>query len=391
MKIGKHWVKDISSENFLSNNIENRYDKKKYVFIDCLKGIAVIMIFFRHCVDFTVMSNLQYKMFCFQQFGAQLFIVISGFLAYYSLCRIKPKEFYIRRLFSLIPSYWIAIIIYSLINYILVALNTNLAKILWIDEKLNIKSIGLHLFLLNGFSIIHNNDLIPGSWYVGTIVILYAVSPILFKLLCKHKKYIKFIILIFLISLSVQIAISYLLMNYKLMYDNGYLYLSPISQIVPYFTGMVVADYIKKRKETNSIFKQRIIISLLLFVACLIHYIFFPIGVLKMPIIVFMLSALFGNVIILCYFLENNGCHVRIIFLECLGRISYEFYLFHFLILYYLEKYLFQELKFVFSLKYFVILFCFFIVSFLLAKLVSSFSQFVRAFIIQYKRKEILR
>ena len=28
MKIGKHWVKDISSENFLSNNIENRYDKK---------------------------------------------------------------------------------------------------------------------------------------------------------------------------------------------------------------------------------------------------------------------------------------------------------------------------------------------------------------------------
>ena len=55
MKIGKHWVKDISSENFLSNNIENRYDKKKYVFIDCLKGVAVIMIFFRHCVDFTVM------------------------------------------------------------------------------------------------------------------------------------------------------------------------------------------------------------------------------------------------------------------------------------------------------------------------------------------------
>ena len=76
MKIGKHWVKDISSENFLSNNIENRYDKKKYVFIDCLKGVAVIMIFFRHCVDFTVMSNLQYKMFCFQQFGAQLFICL---------------------------------------------------------------------------------------------------------------------------------------------------------------------------------------------------------------------------------------------------------------------------------------------------------------------------
>ena len=112
----------------------------------------------------------------------------------------------------------------------------------------------------------------------------------------------------------------------ELMYDNGYLYLSPISQIVPYFTGMMAADYTKKRKETNSIFKQRIIILLLLLAACFIHYIFFPTNVLKMPIIIAMLSVLFGNIILFCYFLEKNGCHVRILFLERLGRISYEFY-----------------------------------------------------------------
>lgn len=84
--------------------------------LDALRGIAAMAVVIYHLVyryhELYGHHGLPVYWSYFGQYGVQLFFMISGFVIYWTLDRIKtPIEFVISRFSRLYPVYWIAIIV----------------------------------------------------------------------------------------------------------------------------------------------------------------------------------------------------------------------------------------------------------------------------------------
>ncbi|MGP8216685.1 MAG: acyltransferase family protein [Bacteroidia bacterium] len=105
-----------------SNNSEdNRYMTKpvnRLRELDFLRGIAIILVLFRHQLLFQFLVNMGWM-------GVDLFFVLSGFLVsgllfkeYQKFGNIKPANFLIRRGFKIYPIYYLSFIVYLIPIYL---------------------------------------------------------------------------------------------------------------------------------------------------------------------------------------------------------------------------------------------------------------------------------
>ena len=168
----------------------NKSTFKKYSEINFIKGIAIIWIVIFHLYkDFP-----QYfapgengagislvNLIMWGPMGVNLFVICSGFLL--SLSAYGKNEtvlsFYYSRLKRLLPLYYAAIVFVLAADYAFGKENFSL----------NFLSLLQHIFLIHGFT--DNLFDIQGAWwYMGMIVQLYLLFPILNKLIDKIPVYL---------------------------------------------------------------------------------------------------------------------------------------------------------------------------------------------------------
>lgn len=101
--------------------------------------------------------------------GVDVFMLLSGYGIAKSLAHNSIKQFYIHRLRRILPLWIVMISSVCIINLIL-----------------GVGNLGLDIFLLNitSLSFYYNPDLLP-EWYLSTLLLFYAVSPLLKMLLEK--------------------------------------------------------------------------------------------------------------------------------------------------------------------------------------------------------------
>jgi acyltransferase-like protein len=86
---------------------------KRFVYIDVLRGYAVLGALFVHCSQYVGFD-------CFAAFGArgvQLFFVVSALtlMASWHSRADGVTAFFLRRVFRIVPMYWLTILIYTLV------------------------------------------------------------------------------------------------------------------------------------------------------------------------------------------------------------------------------------------------------------------------------------
>jgi peptidoglycan/LPS O-acetylase OafA/YrhL len=116
--------------------------------------------------------------------GVQLFFVMSAFTLCYtgSKLTLQPKDlaaFYIKRIFRIVPMYYLAIVGYYFLTYITIHSGVWHLEDLAGYTKTNIL---LNILFLHGLSPAANNSVVPGGWSIGCEMLFYVFFPFILSL-----------------------------------------------------------------------------------------------------------------------------------------------------------------------------------------------------------------
>ncbi|WP_368542314.1 acyltransferase family protein [Enterobacter soli] len=164
--------------------IANLMEKKRIKSMDFIRTISVIMIIIFHfyveakAKGFT--SSFDFILSQLGDFGVSFFIIISGGGLYLSTMKgIKLLSFYRKRAGTIYPSFYLAYLAVSIFLY----LTAN--RVVFLNDPL------LMLITILGFdgylaSNIQNYYLV-GEWFLGFIIIIYLIYPLILKLFTYNK------------------------------------------------------------------------------------------------------------------------------------------------------------------------------------------------------------
>ncbi len=118
--------------------MESKGQPKRYQELDSLRGVAALMVVVFH---FTMGRKEGQYLFNLGNTGVELFFIISGFVIFMSINKMKnSKEFIINRFTRLYPTYWTCVTF----TFILIAWsstwNEALAKVSFIKYLANTNS-----------------------------------------------------------------------------------------------------------------------------------------------------------------------------------------------------------------------------------------------------------
>lgn len=271
------------------------------------------------------------ELFPFGHFAVTFFFILSGFVAYYSdkteeELNIKSSiSYFFNKIKKFYLIYLIAMILGILVNFNV--LNSYPLK----------KIIGIivsNLLLVQSF--IPSSDfyfsLNGVGWYLSSLGFCYFTFKMYKKLLSKVEKN-KLIINIVILWIF-QFVISILIINFDYDITQWIMYINPIMRSINFFMGMILAKlFISKNnmaenKINKSTFTEFIIG--LIFIVIYVGSIFIPRS--------FIWSTYYSPIImiIIYFFSFEKGCISRFlgksIFVN-LSKISFEFYIFHQVIL----------------------------------------------------------
>ncbi len=240
----------------------------RLLFVDALRGFAAIYVILFHIVNVPQpnlrISDRIYPMLFNGTSGVTLFFIISAFTLCYTLYGTQPDAkstitFYIRRIFRIIPLYYIWLIVIITYN--------------WGLHLYMLVTPDLYLYAGFGYNLFPGKQwgIVPASWTLSIEVIFYVFFPVLFKWVTNLKKAVAFLLLTLLIS-YVHYVIMSRLMIYKYIIEMG------ILSHLPTFAAGIVIFYVhktlgekKQRKKSFLIFS--IAIALFLTIPYVFEYI----------------------------------------------------------------------------------------------------------------------
>lgn len=223
--------------------------KKRNQAIQILRVVACIMVFFVHFGQRLSITGTIGSLFDFGKYGVQLFFLISGFLAaktFKENKKVNIKEYYIKRLITLLPLYYFVILIYFILenicNKYMNTIPVDNTGLYWLR----------YIFLLNGFI---NSDTYFWSnlgitWTIPIFAFFYIIAPFILKMVKSFSSSIVCYLSIFGVSRILN-----------------YIYECNIFTYIHYlFLGVLLYYSLKEKKE--------VITSLVFLILCLIAGIF---------------------------------------------------------------------------------------------------------------------
>ena len=144
--------------------------KNRYLELDALRGLAVLLVVFFH---FTWGHGAAGFIFKYGNTGVDLFFLISGFVIFMSLTKVKTgKEFVINRVARLYPTYWVSVTI----SYILINIYYQISVVDW--QKLVFTDYLVNLTMIQFY--FHVPDVDQSYWTLVIELIFYACILALF-------------------------------------------------------------------------------------------------------------------------------------------------------------------------------------------------------------------
>lgn len=357
---------------------------KKLQSVNFYKGIAIIMVILVHSAQLFKLPNIITYIPRFSQMGCQIFFVLSAFTLCmsYSKRKWKYKEFIKRRISKLAIGYWSMIIVQLVIRIAVAYIKgENLIK------EAHICGMIINIMFLNGIipNSTINNLIVRGGWFVGTIFVLYLLFPLMYKLYEKIVQRYKMCNYIFpLMFFMVSTTFLILLGTYNEKYlciNNGFIYFSFINQITCFSLGFSLYGlYINNQFSNVKMPLLKGIICLLISV-----WMFF----LEYKFSFAFLPGIFGLCFFYFYiFTENkkvlNGKNTNIIeIIQKFGNISYEIYLTHPIIIYYIIYIViigFRKIGLPDTLSYIFLLPIMYISVYYLGNIFSKYIRYVKKF-----------
>lgn len=275
--------------------------------------------------------------------GVQLFYIISAYLTFLSLNnkfahKINGKSlffWYIKKIIRLIPIYYLALIV----NCIFYGGNNY-----WLGSEQSIKwgNVLCHLLFIHGFFPHYIDSIIGVEWYLGILVIFYAIAPLLYKYIDTLKKAVT----AWIVSLFISPLIQSFLRNFIPETNDAYIYsacienFSIVAQLPVILIGIILFFVIKEKKTKEQITFEDKVFSYAILVLAVILIVEMAYGKISIPL--FSSFTIYGLFFCLIVYGQNVYPSKLICnsFFCLLGRLSYPIYLFHFFFLWVYNKYI---------------------------------------------------
>jgi peptidoglycan/LPS O-acetylase OafA/YrhL len=313
----------------VSESFEENKKVKRYRSVDVIKGIAMIMVILVHYGQ-----NYQLpisKLFNYLQMGCPIFFVTSGFgmmcLVYnrYSgyMSKNNIKQYYFSRFIALAPGWYITFVLIFVINTLLLK---STGVMLPFGTNRGKTSIICNLLFVNGLLPFCNNNVMPGGWYIGTLSILYFLTPIIVVMLQIINKRRVFFAFSSLLGMSLWFILFFL---FRERFDiNGFGYCLFLVHYPEYLLGILLFyDFSSHIFTEAEIKKCRILSFFVLTTAIALFFSRLPFS----NILSAWMTALFAY-LALYYMISNESEKRKIwisIVLENFGKNSYYIFLLH--------------------------------------------------------------
>ena len=303
-------------------------NKRNFIWVDYIKGVACLFIVFVHFnnrFSAPAFSNI----FAAGGRGVDVFFIISGFLTMISLNNKKDGEtliaWYRKRIVRLAPLYYIAIIL-SLIVF----RSSGGGVEYWLgsQKKVTITNILAHFMFLHGLNPYYADSIIGVEWYIGILVLLYAVSPLIHKYITSLKRAIIFFFISYISSkVFVKVLLALIVGNAEipdLYLWEHYIRSFSLFAMLPVYAIGILFFYLNQNHNVREFFENKIFRNVAL-VGSVIIFLF------ACNILLINRSEIWwlGFVLI---FLSLNSAKALIgqkIF-TVIGKYSYGIYLFHY-------------------------------------------------------------
>jgi len=233
-----------------TNSMDEKKTLNRFAFVDTLRGLAALHVFFYHLA---LLPNPELAVPYWAKrivlsggTGVTLFFVVSAFTLCYSM-RTRNDDsnhvygFYIRRLFRIVPLFYVWMVI-SLIR----------------DEYLYHTQHSLVDVLLSA-SFVFN--LIPGkeagivwaSWTLGVEMLFYLAFPLVFRLITDYRRALAFFLLTIVVAGAFQHLLGYLHLSEEEL--RRYYHFSFLHQLPVFAAGVLTFYFYEsfiKDKEVNA-------------------------------------------------------------------------------------------------------------------------------------------
>lgn len=195
---------------------------------DIFKGMAilgVVAVHYAQQFSFEIYSGLK-SVFISGQYMVQMFFIISGYFAFYSISEHGDcgVSFLLRKLLSLLPVCYVAYLIR--IFYFAAS-----------GHRIAFFDVVCAFTFTNGVSPHYINSI--GGWYVGTLVLFFAIVPILHKIVTtKYRS-----VVLFIISLLVSFVSNAVISRF---FDTGWVFYFWLPRQFPVLVLGIVLYYFEK-------------------------------------------------------------------------------------------------------------------------------------------------
>lgn len=220
--------------------------KKRFDLFDLnlLRGIAILGVLIIHTDQMISGISRWLDMLSEAgQMGCEIFFVLSGFGLCYSWQNVKGnffqhyRTFLKTRWFKIGLPYCITIIL--LLSYICVVSVTKIDSVM--VQPIYASGILCILFLINGIIPVYHNYLFLGSWFMGTLAILYIIFPFVFKAVNKSSLFMLKVYLWILAGIPVLFSlIDYYCLGTGKHLINSFWYFSVINQFPCFYIGILL-------------------------------------------------------------------------------------------------------------------------------------------------------
>ncbi|MFB9270160.1 acyltransferase family protein [Bradyrhizobium erythrophlei] len=194
--------------------------------LDLLRGVAILMVVLSHCADraTSVIPGFAALVQDYGQLGVQLFFIVSGYtmmLTYGGKVDLSAAgSFYLRRVFRIVPLFWIAILFY-------LAISNGEGIRHWAPDGVGVTDIVLTFLFLHLSSPTAFNSVVPGGWSIAVEMQFYLLFPLIIRLFRQPNGPVICYALIALVSVAASaLADRYLVPQLAASLPRGQAYLA---------------------------------------------------------------------------------------------------------------------------------------------------------------------